>query len=370
MAFGGRMRSFAVRNSPCYCGAAQSTGSQSMRRASLYSSSRRPRTSRAQPRATVSPGLVFRARLPGRFRGRRRLGNAPAAVGKAAHRPEELAPRRPRHGHHAPRPFGPPSAAAAAACSVDDAAAGRSSTPPGLRYKRAGRFAAPAAGVVAGALLVLALQGGVGTGPRQLTQEDIDAAVLNTLETQQLPSPAARAAAIIGPSVVRVQAFGPEEADPKGPAESDKGRAKPPQKDASKDASKERPQGRAEVRQGRSQGSAEGRRHRRRHQGQRPDPDQPARRERRAADHGDLRRRHRVRSQHHRRPTRARPGGAAGGDAAGRPAAGHAALDGRPARRRRRGGGGLSVRHRPVGQRQASSPASAASIARPAASDC
>jgi S1-C subfamily serine protease len=84
----------------------------------------------------------------------------------------------------------------------------------------------------------------LGTQPRQLTQEDIDAAVLNTLETQQLPSPAARAAAIIGPSVVRVQAFGPEEVDPKASAESesqnqkDKGRAKPPQKDAAKEARK------------------------------------------------------------------------------------------------------------------------------------
>ena len=98
-------------------------------------------------------------------------------------------------------------------------------------------MAAPGAGVVAGAALVLALQGGLGTSPRQLTQEDIDSAVLNTLETQQLPSPAAKAAAIIGPSVVRVQAFGPEEADPKS-ADADKGRARP-QKDAAKDAAKD-----------------------------------------------------------------------------------------------------------------------------------
>ena len=90
-------------------------------------------------------------------------------------------------------------------------------------------------------MLVLALQGGLGPQSRQVTQEDIDAAVLNTLETQQLPSPAAKAAQIIGPSVVRVQAFGPEEIDPKAPAESDNQKARPkaPQKDAQKDAQKD-----------------------------------------------------------------------------------------------------------------------------------
>ena len=140
-----------------------------------------------------------------------------------------------------PRPFGPPSSAAAQ--PAVGVAAGRASIETAAkpsRFKRLGRVAAPAAGVLAGALLVLGLQGGLGTQPRQLTQEDIDAAVLNTLETQQLPSPAAKAAAIIGPSVVRVQAFGPEEADSKSAdsksqAESDKGRAKP-QKDPARDA--------------------------------------------------------------------------------------------------------------------------------------
>ena len=42
---------------------------------------------------------------------------------------------------------------------------------------------------------------------RRLTQQDIDAAVLKTLETVTLPSPAARAAAIVAPSVVRVAGF-------------------------------------------------------------------------------------------------------------------------------------------------------------------
>jgi S1-C subfamily serine protease len=43
--------------------------------------------------------------------------------------------------------------------------------------------------------------------PRQITPSDIEAAVLNTLETTTLPSPAAKAYAIIHPSVVRVRGF-------------------------------------------------------------------------------------------------------------------------------------------------------------------
>ena len=42
---------------------------------------------------------------------------------------------------------------------------------------------------------------------RPLTQEAIDAAVLNTLENTPLPSPAARAAALVSPSVVRVTGY-------------------------------------------------------------------------------------------------------------------------------------------------------------------
>ena len=45
--------------------------------------------------------------------------------------------------------------------------------------------------------------------PRALTQEDIDAAVLQTLETVPLPSQAAKAYEIVRPSVVRVRGFGP-----------------------------------------------------------------------------------------------------------------------------------------------------------------
>lgn len=45
-------------------------------------------------------------------------------------------------------------------------------------------------------------------GPKALTQKDIDAAVLRTLTTQNLPSRAARAAEKIRPAVVRVMSYG------------------------------------------------------------------------------------------------------------------------------------------------------------------
>src|SRR6187402_1338380 len=52
--------------------------------------------------------------------------------------------------------------------------------------------------------LVASVSLGLRNAPHKLTQDDIDAAVLRTLETTTLPSQAARAADTIGPSVVRV----------------------------------------------------------------------------------------------------------------------------------------------------------------------
>lgn len=52
-----------------------------------------------------------------------------------------------------------------------------------------------------------------------LTQKDIDAAVMRTLATATLPSPAARAADIVRPAVVRVVAYGPERASPEAKTE-------------------------------------------------------------------------------------------------------------------------------------------------------
>ncbi|BEP63176.1 hypothetical protein GmRootV213_37300 [Variovorax sp. V213] len=51
-------------------------------------------------------------------------------------------------------------------------------------------------------------------GAKALTQKDIDAAVLRTLQTHTLPSPAAKAAEIVRPSVVRVVGYGTEKATP------------------------------------------------------------------------------------------------------------------------------------------------------------
>ncbi len=53
-------------------------------------------------------------------------------------------------------------------------------------------------------LLALSVSLSLRPAPRPLTQKDINAAVLKTLQTVQLPSPAAKAQAAIAPSVVRV----------------------------------------------------------------------------------------------------------------------------------------------------------------------
>lgn len=58
-----------------------------------------------------------------------------------------------------------------------------------------------------GALLLASIWTQGPVGARALTQKDIDAAVLRTLTTQNLPSAAARAAEKIRPAVVRVMSF-------------------------------------------------------------------------------------------------------------------------------------------------------------------
>jgi S1-C subfamily serine protease len=91
----------------------------------------------------------------------------------------------------------------------------RQPSPPGGRLarlraglRRAERPLLVALGMLA-ALAGVALQHGLAKPPRSLTQDDIDAAVLRTLETQPLPSQAARAWEVIRPSVVRVRRLGP-----------------------------------------------------------------------------------------------------------------------------------------------------------------
>ena len=94
------------------------------------------------------------------------------------------------------------------------------------------------------AVLLLALGVGLGAGglalwspdaPRKLTQKDIDAAVLRTLQTATLPSQSARAADTIRRSVVRVTGYGPEKATPEAKTEKrgrNLARGQPPEADA------------------------------------------------------------------------------------------------------------------------------------------
>jgi S1-C subfamily serine protease len=99
----------------------------------------------------------------------------------------------------------PPPAEPRAAPSVAPA--------PSHWRKLASRYKTPAA-VAAGALIALLavlLNSSLGPQPRTVTQEDIDAAVLHTLETKTMPSPMARAYNAIAPSVVRVKALEPDQ---------------------------------------------------------------------------------------------------------------------------------------------------------------
>lgn len=62
-----------------------------------------------------------------------------------------------------------------------------------------------------GAAMVAALFVGINPLPYKLTQKDIDLAVMRTLETAVLPSPATRAYAAVLPSVVRVTGYNKKE---------------------------------------------------------------------------------------------------------------------------------------------------------------
>jgi S1-C subfamily serine protease len=80
--------------------------------------------------------------------------------------------------------------------------------------------------LVVGGLVALALVGtyaATRTPPRLITQQDIDGAVLHTLETAQLPSAAAKAYEAIRPSVVRVLGLGPESEHDRGIGQENKG---------------------------------------------------------------------------------------------------------------------------------------------------
>jgi serine protease DegQ len=75
--------------------------------------------------------------------------------------------------------------------------------------------------VVGGLMALLIVWGHASMAPslRRITQKDIERAVMHTLETQTLPSPAAKAYDIIRPSVVRVRGL---DTDPDGDDEIEK----------------------------------------------------------------------------------------------------------------------------------------------------
>jgi len=128
--------------------------------------------------------------------------------------------RRPAFYSRSPRTQPPAAdeAAERADAPASPETAGAGSLPPETPVRKAGwqpgrrSFALLvmlSAAMVAGAVLWAPRP-----GTKVLTQKDIDAAVLRTLQTNTLPSPAAKAADIIRPSVVRVVSYGEEKNTP------------------------------------------------------------------------------------------------------------------------------------------------------------
>jgi S1-C subfamily serine protease len=103
----------------------------------------------------------------------------------------------------------PPGASAppaeGAQTESDGAPRGSRQRPPLKRFRRP---VLVTAGVLVALSLVFAYKSN-SLPPREITQRDIDLAVLRTLETKPMPSAAAKAYEIIRPSVVRVRGLGP-----------------------------------------------------------------------------------------------------------------------------------------------------------------
>jgi S1-C subfamily serine protease len=114
-------------------------------------------------------------------------------------------------------PAARPAASRAGAHGADQAAAPAAEPAAPGRAPRRWRTAASRAAssprvmwsalALLAALLAASVWQGSAHGPKALTQKDIDAAVLRTLTTQVMPSPAARAAEKIRPAVVRVMSY-------------------------------------------------------------------------------------------------------------------------------------------------------------------
>jgi S1-C subfamily serine protease len=97
-----------------------------------------------------------------------------------------------------------PPAASSAPAATDAGAATNPSRPGFLkRHERAVVFV----GGVAFALALLVARDAMRPAPHELTQEDIDNAVLYTMENKPLPSRAAKAAEVVMNSVVRVRGY-------------------------------------------------------------------------------------------------------------------------------------------------------------------
>ena len=128
------------------------------------------------------------------------------------------------------RPPGMAPAGDAPADPMADAAPGPQETAapsPTRRQRLRAALAHPGLMWVAVALLGGALAFTAGpwgrTAPRKLTQDDINAAVMHTLTNKVLPSQAARAAATVGPALVRVEGLVAGKKDRKGHAEMGRG---------------------------------------------------------------------------------------------------------------------------------------------------
>ncbi len=151
------------------------------------------------------------------YSGRPRAASQAAPLGRRPPSPEMQAGRAPpATGPRArQRQAGPPSASEPPALAK--------APPAGEGTGRLGRLRAvagrhPSAWAFVGgillALLIVLGRDALQTPPRELTQDDIDAAVLHTLETKDLPSRAARAAETIRPSVVRIRGFATDPSEP------------------------------------------------------------------------------------------------------------------------------------------------------------
>lgn len=81
------------------------------------------------------------------------------------------------------------------------------------RLARYGQASAFLAGIVL-ALAIVLIRDALAPPQAMLTQEDIDAAVLHTLETRDLPSRAARAAEAVRQSVVRIRGYAVDPSEP------------------------------------------------------------------------------------------------------------------------------------------------------------